>query len=229
MDAAQLGLAGNDSYRGGQFDKAVELYSGAIRAATSCDAPEVAPEIVAKYYGNRAQAKLQLREFEFARSDASASLNCLNSLLSSEHDTDTKAHPDIPDDDPHRTLRIKVLNRRALAYEGLGRRYYQLALDDVQEVVRLCNSSSADAILGIQPVVQTSASLGALAKNAQGIRQRIRRMIRIDAPRSSSNTDSSTQEKVVAIDPHYRFCFLVNIVFDWLCCCFFGLFLAVLI
>jgi hypothetical protein len=52
-DHASYGASGNDAYRVGQFDNAVGHYSNAIQAATE----SAAPEVVAKYYGNRAQVR----------------------------------------------------------------------------------------------------------------------------------------------------------------------------
>ena len=48
------GARGNEAYRSGQLDKAVGDYTRAVRVALEQAA---APEVVAKYYGNRAQVK----------------------------------------------------------------------------------------------------------------------------------------------------------------------------
>lgn len=89
--AEQLKLRGNDAFKQAQFDKAIELYTEAIKAS-----PEKSGEVVMSCYNNRAACYQQVSNYQAVIEDCTAVL---------QHQPDNQ----------------KALLRRGLAYEGLER------------------------------------------------------------------------------------------------------------
>ena len=62
---------GNTAFRAGRYEEAIEGYTAALALASTCDgAYGLDDELYGKLYGNRAEAHLQMNQYEHAKEDA---------------------------------------------------------------------------------------------------------------------------------------------------------------
>jgi len=99
---------GNELYKNGYMDQAIDMYSRAVETIKAKHRDELRineKKLLAKYYSNRAQTRIQLQEYEKAVQDCTFALEL----------------------DPNN---MKAMIRRGMCYENLGR--LALAVEDMK-------------------------------------------------------------------------------------------------